>query len=55
MNAKSKMLEARNLSMMNQLIINSDDTMARNWRTEKDAWEDLSKDIQKFIDAKMEE
>lgn len=55
MNAKSNMLEARNLAMINQLIINSDDSMARNWRTEKDAWEDLSKDIQKFIDAKMEE
>ena len=53
-NAKRDMIAARNLYMINQIILNSDNTRSK-WRSEKYAWDQLSSDINQFMSAKMTE
>lgn len=53
-NAKRDMIAARNLYMINQIILNSDNTRSK-WRSEKYAWDQLSNDINQFMSAKMTE
>ncbi len=52
--AKSDMIAARNLYMINQIILNSDNNRSE-WLSEKCAWNQLSNDINEFISAKMTE
>lgn len=55
MNAKSDMVAARNLCLINRIIVNSNNCERGNWFSEKSAWENLSNEIVQFISAKMEE
>ena len=53
--AKSDMISARNLYMINRIILNSNEIDRPKWRDEKSAWDCLSNDIEQFLSAKMTE
>lgn len=53
MDAKSDMMRAHNLYIINQVIQTANEENRSLWRSEKSLWEQLSNDIIQFIEAKM--